>query len=64
MTLLNTIKKVIESDKFFPPCRFQYENKNEYEKVKDLIKRMLKYDETDRISWEELFEHELFQEYY
>ena len=28
--------------------------------MKDLIKKMLKLEEKDRISWEELFEHKYF----
>lgn len=32
------------------------------EEMKVLIKRMMEFEESDRIEWEELFAHELFNE--
>lgn len=47
----------------FPDIRFPYD-KTIKEKTKDLIVKMLIYDENKRITWDELFKHPLIEVVY
>ncbi|KRX01817.1 Protein kinase-like domain [Pseudocohnilembus persalinus] len=57
MTLLNIIKKKTEPQNLIP------KDANIDPDLQDLLIRMLKFEEKDRISFEELFDHQLFNKY-
>ncbi|EGR32946.1 protein kinase domain protein [Ichthyophthirius multifiliis] len=58
-SLINSIKKKVVNEEFqFPEIPFVSDD------VKQLIRKMLKYEEADRISWDEIFKHPLMQKQY